>query len=84
MRLYVNETSPFLDCLLSSLRKGAILWLVLKFSKLFFKEKPIYDYVSLPVQRYDFISETITPGNVTKTKRAKSADYRTPTSGTPS
>ena len=40
--------------------------LVLKFLKPFLSEKAIYDYVSLPAQIYDFISETVTSANLTK------------------
>ena len=29
------------------------------------------NYVSLPAQRYDFICETVAPGNLTKKKHAK-------------
>ena len=31
----------------------------------------MYDYVSLPAQRYDFISETVTHGNLTQYRWTK-------------
>ena len=38
--------------------------MVLNFLKpIFFFENAIYDYVSLSPPTYDFISETVTPGN---------------------
>ena len=46
----------FSGLFLLSLRKGADYLLVLKFLKLFFKGKAIYDYVLLLLQRYDTIS----------------------------
>ena len=64
----------FFDCFLSSLHDGAIIIrckLVLKFSKIFFKRKTIYDYFLMSSQRYDFISETVTCANFTKNKQAK-------------
>ena len=36
-----------------------------------FKGKAIYDYVLPLSQRYDFISQTVTSGNLTKNKHAK-------------
>ena len=72
MHLYMNETFfLFLDCLLSSLHKGAIICWFEIFKTIFLRKKAIYDYVLLPAQRYDFISETETPGNVTISKQTK-------------
>ena len=58
-RDYIVYKGTFLSLsglFLSSLRNGAHYLLVLKILKLFFKEKAIYDYVLLLLQRYDTIS----------------------------
>ena len=39
--------------------------------KTIFQGKAIYDYVSLSAQRYDFINERVTSGNLTKAKQPK-------------
>ena len=46
------------------------------FENQFSRKKAIYDYVLLPTQRYNFIGETVTPGNLTKNKQQQNADYR--------
>ena len=64
----------YLDFLLSRLKKGSIIWLILKFSKLFFKKQAIHIYVLLLLLSlmYDFISEKVTPEISQKTSMKKS------------